>query len=370
MKAVSQHSLTIRSYANGDEKGYVALMNTVFPKYNCDIKRWRWEFEENPFGFLQVFGDSESEIVGHMGLIGIPIKLDNTIVQGSQAVDLAVAPQFRGRGMFVEIGRRLMQEAESKGFILSYGVPNEPAYGGHLKYGWFYVSEIPVLAKMVSRKGFVFFALAKLRQLLKRPHLMLISNFMILIRDLTVMTNLRNHAPSGPENFKVRVITSFDAQFDRLWKEVSTEHKCLIVRDEAYLKWRYMERPYSNYVILAVERSARIEGYVVLSTEVRSFRGWKKGYIVDIFARSEANINLLIQLACDYFVEANVDVAICWMMKKQLHYGCLVEHGFVKDTFGSQKLICRINTRDSAFKRLYRGAEREWFFTMGDSDSI
>jgi hypothetical protein len=122
-------------------------------------------------------------------------------------------------------------------------------------------------------------------------------------------------------------------------------------------------------LILAIERNKAIEGYVVLSTEVRNFRGWKKGYIIDMLAKSEEGINFLIQMACDYFGEANADLAICWMMKNQTMYnGCLTEHGFVNDVFSSQKLICRINTRDGTFKRLYHSAERNWFFTMGDSD--
>jgi GNAT superfamily N-acetyltransferase len=342
-------------------------MNNVFPRYKCDLKRWRWEFKENPYGSLQIFGDSEGKIVGHMGLIGVPIKLDNTTVQGSQAVDLAVAPEFRGRGMFVEIGKKLMQEAKNKGFTVSYGVPNEPAYGGHLKYGWFYVSEIPVLTKMISRKSLGFFALAKLRDLLKQPLLSSISNFMILLRDLIRTTAVKSRKPLGLESFRKRIITSFDDQFDRLWREVSAQHKFLIVRDKTYLNWRYIKRPYSNYVILAVERNDTIEGYVVLSTEVCAL---KKGYIVDMFAKSEESIRLLIQLACDYFAEESADFAVCWMMKNQLPYSCLLEHGFVNDTSSSTQLICRINTSDSAFNRLYRSVERDSFFTIGDSDQI
>ncbi len=368
---MSEHSFTIRSYVNGDEKGYVALMNNIFPAYKCDLKRWRWEFKENPYGSLQVFGDSEGKIVGHMGLIGVPIKLDDTIVKGSQAVDLAVAPEFRGRGMFAEIGKKLTREAESKGCVISYSMPNE--LGGHRKYGMFCVSEIPALTKIISRKGFALFALIKLGGLLKRPHLTSISNFMILFRDLIRRTAVKSHKPSGLERPQKRIITLFDDQFDRLWTEVSTQQKFLTVRDKTYLNWRYIKRPYSNYVILAVERSDTLKGYVILSTKVSGLSArvaLKTGYIVDVFAKSEENIRLLIQMACDYFAEINADFAVCWMMKNQLHYGCLLEHDFVKDASSSKKLICRINTSDSAFKRLCRSVERDSFFTMGDSDQI
>jgi len=369
---MNRHSWTIRSYEVGDEKDYLKLMNIVFPSYKCDLKRWRWEFKENPFGFLQVFGNSDGKIVGTMGLIGVPIKVNEATVQGSQAVDLAVHPESRGKGLFVEMGRKLVQEAKSEGFVLSYGVPNEPAYHGHMKYGWFHVSEIPVLTKMISKKALVLFTLARLRDLFNQPHFKSILNIMVLIRNLKRSTGVlvKRYEPLRPDSFTKRTVTLFDEQFDRLWKEASVQHQLLIVRNEKYLNWRYIERPYSNYVILAIERSNAVEGYVVLSTEVRGFVGWKKGYIVDIFAKSKEGIHFLIQLACDYFAKANADLATCWMMKNQLYYGCLVEQGFVEDTFSSQKLICRINTSDSAFRSTYRSVEGNWFFTIGDSDCI
>jgi len=156
----SCHTLpNIRVYKKGDEEGYVKLMNLVFPRYECDLQRWRWEFADNPFGSIQVFADFNGEIIGHMGLIFVPIKIGDHIFQGLQAVDLAVHPSFRGKGIFINIGKKLMYEAAKEGIVISYGVPNEPAYRGHLKYGWFFVSYIPVLTKLITKKGLVAFIL-------------------------------------------------------------------------------------------------------------------------------------------------------------------------------------------------------------------
>jgi GNAT superfamily N-acetyltransferase len=369
---MTQNSLTVRLYEREDEKDYLKLMNTVFPSYKCDLKRWQWEFKENPFGFLQVFGISEGKLVGTMGLIGVPVKIKGVIFQASQAVDLAVHPEFRGKGLFIKIGKKLMQEADNKGFTLSYGVPNEPAYHGHLKYGWFYVSEIPVLTKMLSKKALMLFTLARFRDLFSHHNLRSVSNIKTLIRNFNSNTRtlVKCPRPLRSDKFTKRILTSFNEQFDRLWNEASTHHELLVVRDRRYLNWRYVKKPHANYVILAAERNKTIDGYAVLATEIRSFAGWKKGYIIDIFAKSKEAIEFLIQMACDYFSDENADLAICWMMKNQEYYDRLVKHGFVNDTFSSQKLICRVNTSDNTFKRLFRILERNWFFTMGDSDYI
>lgn len=366
------HPMNVRLYKDEDEKDYLKLMNSVFPRYKCELERWRWEFRENPFGFLQVFVDSDGKTVGTMSLIGASIKVDGTVFKGSQAVDLAVRPEFRGRGLFLEMGKKIMEQAKNEGFVLSYGVPNESAYYGHLKYGWFPAAEIPVLTKMISKKALALFTLARLRDLFNQRRLRSISNIFVLTRNLgenvRVLARDKRTFHSG---FTKRIVKVFDEQFDRLWEETSVRHPLLIVRNSGFLNWRYIRRPFSNYMVLAIERNSTLEGYVILSTEVRDFAGWKKGYIVDILAKSEDGIDFLIQIACDYFAEANVDVAICWMMKGQRMYSeYLAKHGFTNDAFSSQKLICRINSSDDAFGKLYHSVERNWFFTMGDSDVV
>lgn len=360
----------IRSYEPKDEEGYIALMNTVFPNYKCDLIRWRWEYKENPFGFLQVFGTFNGKTIGHMGLIGVPIMVNGTIVRGSQAVDLAVHPDFRGKGMFIGIGEKLVQQAEREGFVLSYGMPNEPAYHGHLKYGWFSVSEIPVLTRITSRKAFALFIATKFHDLFSHPNSASISRILTLVRDLIRAKNAGILGSERQESYTTHVVKSFGKQFNELWKEASIHHQLLVVRNEEYLNWRYAKRPYSNYLILAIEKSNRVEGYVVLATEIQRFAKWKKGYIVDIFSKSDEGTRFLISLACNYFAKTNIDAIICWMMKKQPYYDSLVEYGFVNDTFSSQRFICRINAKNSVFMKLRHKLGGNWFLTIGDSDRV
>ena len=368
---MNKYSWTIRSYNEGDEIGYIGLMNIGFRKYKCNLKRWHWEYKDNPFGSIQIFGDFRGKIVGHMGLVCAPIKIGKRIVRGSQAVDLAVHPDFRRKGMFLKIGKKLMQDAENEGIMVSYGVPNEPAYRGHLKYGWFYVSEIPILVKIMNKKGFFLFVLAKFRGFITRPHFNLMSKFVALLKNLIKLTYM-GYCKNVlcPDDSESHIVTSFDEQVDKLWNEASKQYRLLVVRNAKYLNWRYARKPQSNYVILTIERNCKLEGYVVLSTKIHGSLRWKKGYIVDIFAKSAKAIHCLLKLAFNYFVRENVDSVICWMMKNQLPYICLLERNFINDSLSSQKLICRININDSDYEKLYHGVKKEWFFTMGDSDVI
>ncbi|MCJ7431289.1 GNAT family N-acetyltransferase [Candidatus Bathyarchaeota archaeon] len=368
---MNERHWAIRPYIEGDETSYIAFMNSVFPRVKFDLKRWDWEYRDNPFGFIQIFGDSGGRIVGHMGLACVKIKVGECIVRGSQAVDLAVCPDYRGRGMFLEIGEKLMQDAQDEGVVISYGVPNEPAYRGHLKYGWFYVSEISVLVKVMSKRGFLIFLMEKFTSFISRPHSEFISKLIGLIKSSIKTSHVKdwkNFPRAG--DFKIHVVTSFDEQIDKFWEVTSEQYHLLVARTSEYLNWRYVMKPHSDYVIQIVKRQDKIEGYVVLSTETHGSLGGKRGYIVDIFAGSEKAIHCLLQSAFNYFVGENVDLVTCWMVRNQLSFDCFSKGGFINDSSASQKLICRINTSDDEFTKLYRRVEKEWFFTMGDSDAI
>jgi GNAT superfamily N-acetyltransferase len=364
-------SSIIRLYSKGDEKAYVSLMNYVFSRYRCDLQRWRWEFANSPLGSIQVFADFDGKIIGHMGLICLPIKIGNHVVWGSQAVDLAVHPSFRGKGIFIKMGKKLMQEAAKKHIIISYGVPNEPAYRGHLKYGWFYVSEIPVLVKLMTKKGLIIFALARILNFIKKPCLESMSKLFCTVKGLKTQFGLRHIENfSQSHEYNISTLASFDEKVDRLWEKASKQYPLIIVRNSKYLNWRYFDKPHSKYIVLAAIRKHEVDGFVVLAIDVHPMLKLKRGYIVDLFAKSENAIHHLLQSTFKYFTKEHVDSIICWSMKRHPLYDCLLEKGFIQDHFNSQKLICRINTENSNFRKYYYKFEKDWYFMMGDSDII
>jgi hypothetical protein len=97
--------------------------------------------------------------------------------------------------------------------------------------------------------------------------------------------------------------------------------------------------------------------------------GFKRGYIVDILAKSREVTGCLLGMALSYFAK-RADLVSCWMLRNHLYYKSLLEIGFVDHEMGLLKLICRFNTRDEEFRKSYYGFEKDWFFTMGDSDAI
>lgn len=360
----------VRMYQKGDEIGYNKLMNLVFPGSRQDLRRWRWEFKENPFGFLEVFAECGQHIVGHMGLTFVDVKIGDKIVKGAQAVDLAVHPRFRRQGMFLEMGKTLMERARKEGVPFSYGVPNEPAYHGHLKYGWSYAGEIPVLVNFLTLQGLLKLFLARMRLSLMSGKFKQFISFAKSLAGLIPSFLSAQHEHLNPENLQIRLVLSFDTRIDDLWKDVSKDYKLAVVREKKYLNWRYVEKPDSNYVLYLAEKDHRPEGYMVLSISKPHPLKPRAGYIVDIFARSKMVFDGLIRSAIEYFHQEKADLIITWMMKYHLPYRCLVKHGFILDTLRTGILICFINTPSLELRKLYNKSRKRWYFTMGDSDAI
>lgn len=359
----------IRVYRKGDEKSYIALMRDVFPKYKCDLRRWRWEFVNAPLSSIQMFAEINGKIVGHMGLICLPIKIGNRIIKGSQAVDLAVHPSYRGRGIFLMIGQKLMEEAAKRNISLSYGIPNEPAYRGHLKYGWFLASYISVLVKLITKKGLVIFILSRILNFLRKPSFDSLSKLLCLVGNLkAIIRRKSNDTAMHFCAYEIVSIDFFDDKFDKFWKEIQDQHALVVVKNAKYLNWRYFNKPNTKYSVLAVIREGKVYGFVVLALDTYSIL--KRGYIIDLMAKSEDIIDYLVKSALKYFSAEYVDLVICWAMEGCSLYSCLIKKGFVQDYFNSQKLICRINTNDTTLKEYLHKFAKEWYFMMGDSDII
>jgi GNAT superfamily N-acetyltransferase len=347
----------VRTYRESDDAGIVNLINLVWPDYAFDIKRFHW-FENNPFGHFASVGEHNGQIVGYMGLIPVDMKMGNCLVRGAQAVDLVVHPNFRRQGMFLEIGKACVKEAMENGISFFYGFPNEPAYQGHLKYGWFYVGDIPVLARAPSPYNLIRGNLGRLREIRFSKELVR-SSVDLATSMLFSRKAARRTLPI--EDLKITSSLSFDECFDDFWNRVSNRYGIIVVRSSSFLRWRYSEKPGTDYRVLVAENGGCIEGYVILSITHRE--GQKEGSIVDALASSKEVTQQLVQAAMSYFSEEEVKLIRCRTKENSLWFEVLKQNFLLP--VQSVKLIARINS-DQLFKT-YESVAESWYTTMGDT---
>jgi hypothetical protein len=343
----------VRTYQDDDRHELLDLLSGSFAGWKGlkgeQLLEW---YENNPLGHLICVAECKKKIVGCYVLTLRRIKIGNEIKQSSLAGDLVVHADFRRQGMFLAMGKFITTEAMKEGIEICLGFPNRFAHQGHLKYGWFDVAEIPMFQTYVNFKGFMMY-----RGTLPKLH----SFYRALHRKKRIDNTI-----------KIKQISSFNSEIDRLWTSIAKYYDILGVRDMKYLNWRF-NKPNSKYQVLTVQENGEIMGYAVLlvkRTRARYVGRRRIGYIVDLFVSPKPSIiHSLVSHSVKFLKEQKVDVILCALLAKKLFYQVLLENGF----FPSRKIpfIGRINKQETdivgAARTRMRNCEN-WYATLGDSD--
>jgi hypothetical protein len=214
----------IRPYEAGDEAAIVACWNRIMPAQDGRPARnlafWRWQFDANPHGekrlMLAVLGDGA--VVGQYG--GIPFRARAEAGTGTivSAIDLMVLPEYRRRmarpGLFVEIGRRYYERyCGAGGDLMSYGHTLRAWRIGARYLGYENVRDTDVLFRECAAPGFA-------------PR------------------------PSASDELEVVEVERPGAAGDALWPQVAAEAQLAVIRDGAFLQWRYADHPDRCYTLL------------------------------------------------------------------------------------------------------------------------
>ena len=355
---------SVRAYKKGDENGLFELTKAVHPEKMYDREKWmrwwRWMYTENPAGSSRIWvADHDGKIVGQYPLILVNMKIEKRVTIASQNIDLMTHPDYRHQGMFSTLEKKALREAEKEGINITYGFPNEAAYPGHLKSGWFDVCPLQIIFKPFN-----------LENIFKKR----ITN-KFLLKICTVMGNLfisifyKTKKPSKVDDLTISKVTSFDGRIDDFWKKISNDHKIITLRDKEYLNWRYVNVPDVDYTIYIAEKNEQIYGYIVLRCV--EIQGLILGCIFDIISLLDQDdvIHCLISKAIEYFEMEKVDVIYCKKIAKKKVRKIFRKNGFISSRFIKGGQFC-VYTSHPKISETYLKNKKNWFIQLGDSDFI
>ena len=98
-------NMEYRLYEKGDEEEIVDLLFQIFkgwPKYDLPVsplEHWKWKFLDNPYGSIIALSCDNNKIVGCQHILLKNIKVGNNEYQSGIGVDIALHPDYRGRGI-------------------------------------------------------------------------------------------------------------------------------------------------------------------------------------------------------------------------------------------------------------------------------
>ena len=354
-------SIEVRPYRPGDEEAILACWNDIFPTADRAIaprgpETFRWYFLENPVGgepriMLAWEGD---RVVGQYA--GCPIR---ALLEGRgeavvvQAVDLMVRPSHRRMNLpdggdqvvhFTDLVKRGWRAPRRRpGLFVHLGRRYYERYCGPDKDLMTYGYAVPAW-----RIGNRFLGYE------------MVEGTMVLFRELQAAGF--TPAPATVGGVTVAEAEEFGAEVDGLWRRCAPELSFALVRDRAYLEWRYRDHPEHSYRIFkARDGEGRLRGLALYRRGDFIIPG--AGLVVDWLVpgdEEEAAAALLGSLEQAALAEGCPVLAALfpsrspWFLRFQRR-GYLVR--------GTEYILGVVT-----FYRTADWLRERWYYTLGDSD--
>lgn len=326
--------MKIRPYQPGDEGQILEMDWTLFPDpwSKRDLANWNWKHAgNNPAGPATIYlMEHEGKIIVHFAIIPYRLRVMGEDVLGSHSIGSMVLPEYQGKGLIKFVADKLFEDIVKKGVVFSYGFPNDLAYDLHKELmGYNDVIMVETMERKTSPG---------------RPPV----------------------EESASSRLKFLPIDRFGASVGALWEQVKDVRPILVIRDAAYLNWRFLERPDQKYHAFGAYEGDALVGYVIL----KLYRDDQilKGHIIDVLSlpgRSDVAAFILGKSEC-FFTENKTHVESAWMVGADLYRGLMLKAGFKPVRL--RPLICRFNCDRGKYRPMLDG--RNWYFTMGDTTEI
>jgi hypothetical protein len=280
--------------------------------------------------------------------------------------DTFTSDAYLRKGMFGDLVNATRSRAESSGFKIIYGLPNDQSLPGYLKKLNFILNTnirlndyFLLLNTLPLQRYPGVNRIPALGTLLASKTSVKLSGY--LIKLFAIQTKLR------VKGFQIDKIDSFSDEFDDLWKSVRSKLSNAQIRDSKYLRWRYGCSPF-GFEVIAARRSGRLCGYIVtLTLKEDQKQGLVHTVIVDwLFDPAELGVSkLLLSSVVDIAYSKGADLISARISDStpiDLPFSRL---GFIR-RFSPHPLIVFANQEGREFCE----EASPWHFTMSDTDAF
>jgi Acetyltransferase (GNAT) domain len=308
---------SIRAYRPGDERALVALFERVFGRPITEA-HWRWKLKQPPSPvenvWLAVDGDM---LVFHYAGIPTRYRLPGGDVTAMVSVDTMTAPEFQRRGLLSSVGREVYDTWREAGVPFVIGLPNERWGSRTGALGWEPLFPLQWLVRPLRPE-------AILARRLKLPTLARLA-FLGAVWNGFWRIRVRRDS-----EVQMRPVERAGPEFDRLWQRCGADAPVSVVRDSAWVNWRYLDANAGAYRVLLAEREGQPIGYVAYRVETHP--GGVAGFIAELFtAQSDSRgRGALIDQTLDALCAAGADNAITLAIPSTPLYDSLKGAGFMR----------------------------------------
>jgi acyl transferase domain-containing protein/acyl-CoA synthetase (AMP-forming)/AMP-acid ligase II/acyl carrier protein len=345
---------TYRRYRAGDKKSVIVSFENAFGEQAARALEtfFDWKYLQNPLtpqtGPIVDVLECDGRIVGMNGGVCVRFKLADATVPGVWSCDSHVVSEHRKATSW------FLDRVHQSGPSVLLGAPNPAMYPFAAATG-----AIADLDQLVDLRAAI-----DLRSVLasRGVNPLVAWGGGLLFRSVRTILGLLARIRI-PKHLSTAEIPHFDGRFNDLWQAVSRDYPGIMVRDQAFLEWRFDRCPERRYTRYVVERNGKLAGYMV--TREQRFDGRCRGIIADflVHRNDTAALDCLVSRAMRDFAAHGVGAVtfpIASSQREQLRL--LRWHGFVLQRHRAH-LIARKGPLLESIETI-----DNWFFTFADGD--
>jgi hypothetical protein len=316
---------------------------------------FKWLSEGNPFAvaespyFVLIHGNQVVGIHGHMPLM---FTVQGKELKGYLAHDDLIATDYRGKGL----GKFMLNGVAKQNRLFAGALWfNEPNYRSYRKSGWLDVPDFCSYVKILNPRTIAerMFTNQRCVDFASR-----LGRAVLMIRD-----KCRN--PHCSAEIRIAEIGQFDHSFGRFYKSIAHSFGIMVIRDERYLNWKFVAKPFNCYKrFAAYDRTGGLSGYMILKKETPE--NAVQGKILDILADPEKPdvFVALISRAIQEFTKVSADYVEI-TCTYPLFTSLLRRHGFFRARTPQRFMVCNW---EPYFTQDFVRSMKNWYLTGSDAD--
>lgn len=342
----------VRPYRPGDERTLVTLWTEAFGRPMSEA-HWRWKAKgrTSPVENVGVAVAEDDRPICQF--VGIPCP---AIVLGAPRMvmvgaDVVTAPAFRRRGVFPTTARQLFDSWRDAGVALVLGLANDR---------W---------RAQADALGYErFFPMRRLVRLLRPERVLARRARLPFLADLPQVGRLWNRLwdRAAPPDVAVRPLAAATPEIDAVWARATAHVQTSLVRDRAWVAWRYCDCPYRTYQLTLAERAEGPAGYAVYS--ILRHDGAASVLVPEIFAPGDsAALQALIRDVVARATAADADTVATLAVSGSHIERELRRAGFLSARGGWPVEVIQL---DPALPRAALRDPEGWWLVGGDFDVI
>lgn len=232
---------------------------------------WRWCCVENPCGgSATCVWVRDGRVVGMVANVYMPFVLSGQRKVGALVGDLRIRPSERSWSRYVGMLSSCGPQAVSDGVVFGYAIVPGRMVPLVAKLGALSLGRLPVCA------GFLNIA-----PLIRGRGLPRLLSGVGKVAEPFV--RVKERVLPGGDRESREMTGRFDASFDELWGSVSTGRPVAVVRDAAYLNWRYVDCPGRCYRRIAAFGGGKLQGLAVIRCKTQR----RAAYLLELYARGD-----------------------------------------------------------------------------------